>query len=85
MHTPGARILVLSIALVCSVEAPGFEVRRIFRPERLTRGDTNVRVLQPIDEAAWIWTGGDPCWANVSEDAWSVKPAGEPVEFRRFR
>ena len=44
-------VVVFAAALACSA----VEVERIFRPERLTRGDTNVRVLQPIDEAAWIW------------------------------
>ena len=33
-------------------------VERVFRPERYSRGDTNVRVQQPIDEASWIWAKG---------------------------
>ena len=31
-------------------------VERVFRPERYSRGGTNVRVQQPIDEASWIYT-----------------------------
>ena len=34
-------------------------VRRIFREPRLTRGNTNVMKVQPIDEAAWVWMPGD--------------------------
>ena len=33
----------------------GAPVRRVFRPERYSRGDTGVRTLQPIDKAQWIW------------------------------
>ena len=73
------------LAFAGAASAPGVEVERVFRPERLTRGDTNVRVLQPIDEAAWIWAADDPGWARDATDAWSVKVDGEPSEFRRFR
>ena len=38
--------------------AEAFEARQIFREERVTRGDVNLRPLQPIDAAAWIWTDG---------------------------
>ena len=30
-------------------------MKPFFRPERFSRGDTNVLRIQPIDEAAWIW------------------------------
>ena len=29
--------------------------KRIFRQPRLTRGNTNIEILQPIDEASWLW------------------------------
>ena len=29
-------------------------MRQVFRPERLEAGATNIKVVQPIDEAAWI-------------------------------
>ena len=48
-----------------AVDAPS--VRRIFRPARLTRGDTNVRRVQPIDEACWIWLPGDSGLARVGD------------------
>ena len=57
----------------------------MFRPERLTRGDTNVKVLQPVDEAAWVWAKDDPCWSFDADDAWNVDPRGAPAVFRRFR
>ena len=47
-------------AFVAALSAEAFEVRQVFREERFTRGDVNLCSLQPIDEAAWIWTkGGD--------------------------
>ena len=52
----------------------GVEVERVFRPERLTRGDTNVKVLQPVDEAAWVWAKDDPCWSFDADDAWNASP-----------
>ncbi len=44
--------------LVAALYAEAFEVRQVFREERFTRGDVNLRPLQAIDEAAWIWTKG---------------------------
>lgn len=52
---PGLSCLV---AAVLVATAPAFEIRRLFRPERFTRGDVNLRPLQEIDRASWIWTGG---------------------------
>ena len=34
-------------------------VRRAYRDERPTRGNTNILKLQPIDDASWIWMPGD--------------------------
>lgn len=78
-------VLIMLATASMILPSAAFETVRIFRPERLTRGDTNVRVLQPIDEAAWIWSQGDPCWAHDAEDAWSVEPREDVAEFRRFR
>ena len=33
---------------------------QVLRPERVSRGDTGVHILQPIDEAAWLWMPGLP-------------------------
>ena len=76
---------MLVVAAILSSAAWGVEVVRLNRPERLVRGDTNVRVLQPIDEAAWIWAADDPCWARPTDDAWNVSLKDEPSEFRRLR
>jgi len=59
-------------------------VRRIFRPERLTLGRTNVRPLQPIDSAAWVWASDEPDWTMDANDDWTVDPRGAPSVFRRF-
>ena len=45
--------LVLAVATMLAVRA--FEVKQVFREERFTRGNVNLRVLQPADEADWIW------------------------------
>ncbi|MCQ2391683.1 MAG: hypothetical protein MJ240_09695 [Kiritimatiellae bacterium] len=44
----------LPLLAVFVLSASAAEVTRIFRPERHTRGDTNTRRVQAIDEAAWI-------------------------------
>ena len=33
-------------------------MKRIFRTERLLRGDTGVNPLQPLDTVSWIWAAG---------------------------
>ena len=46
-------LLSLSLAAVCLSQA--FEVRQVFREERFTRGNVNLRVIQAADAADWIW------------------------------
>ena len=46
-------LVVLAVATMLA--APAFEVGQVFREERFTRGNVNLRVLQPADEADWIW------------------------------
>ena len=53
--------------------AHAFEAEQIFREERFTRGNTNLRVMQPADEAAWIWI----------DDAGPEKGAMDAVRFSR--
>ena len=54
-----------AIALAASAAmAQAFEVEQIFREERFTRGNVNLRALQPIDRADWIGPKGGakgPC------------------------
>lgn len=57
-HLKGAFLSVSVFLGVCSADA--FEVRQFFRPERYTRGNVNLAVLQPLDEAAWLWTDDAP-------------------------
>ena len=46
--------MLLSAALpACAVE-----VMQVFRTERFTRGNVNLRKIQEIDDAAWIWIDG---------------------------
>ena len=44
-------------------------VRQLFRSERLEAGSTNIRPLQPIDDAAWIWAGGETLWGERNSAA----------------
>ena len=52
---------VASKLTVAEVVAPagGLSVRRVFREARVTRGNTNIMKVQPIDDAAWVWMPGD--------------------------
>ena len=46
------------LTTVCLSSSVAFEAKQIFREERFTRGNVNLRPLQPIDKASWIWTDG---------------------------
>ena len=48
--------------------------RRAFRPERYSRGDAGVHVVQPVDTAAWVWP------ANLVDEI-----AVAPERYLRFR
>jgi len=45
------------LAGVLYASAP-FEVEQVFREERFTRGNVNLRPIQDIDSASWIWPEG---------------------------
>ena len=49
---------MLAVAALCAATVGAYEVEQVFRPERFTRGNTNLVPVQPIDEAAWIWCEG---------------------------
>lgn len=51
------RILLL-LPLFGVFGASAFEVNQVFREERFTRGNVNLRPLQEIDNASWIWPDG---------------------------
>ena len=62
-------------------------VERMFRPERYSRGDTNVRVQQPIDEASWVWRAGCDQWGGAVFSDTRTDPktlAKMPQQFLRF-
>ena len=49
---------MIALALAAALAAPGapaLQAEKVFVAPRPTTGDTNIRVLQPIDTAAWIW------------------------------
>ncbi|MBQ7667333.1 MAG: hypothetical protein IJS46_04985 [Kiritimatiellae bacterium] len=64
------------------------KISRIFRPERPSRGDTNIRPQQPIDEASWIWRAGADQWGGAVFSDTRTTPealARMPQAFWRFR
>ncbi len=77
-------------AAVCAASSSVFSatVERVFRPERHTRGDTNIRVQQPIDQASWIWAKGSDVWGGAVFSQTRTDPATlakMPQSFFRFR
>ena len=83
----GRRWIFVGIcALAASLQA--VTVERVFRTERHSRGDTNVRVQQPIDEASWIWAKGNDVWGGAVFSDTRTDPetlAKMPQSFFRFR
>ena len=66
--------------------AGAFEVEQVFRPERFSRGDTNIRRQQAIDEAAWVWLPGMDQWGGaVFTETRPKNLRAEPSSFLRFR
>jgi len=73
---------------VLADDAHGLSVRRIFREARVTRGNTNILKVQPIDDAAWVWMPGDSGMAQIGEGGLGYHPSGGNVmdpAFFRFR
>ena len=83
------RILFLVSACALYVQSHAtVAVERVFRPERYSRGDTNVRVQQPIDEASWVWRAGCDQWGSAVFSDTRTDPetlAKMPQQFLRFR
>ena len=72
------------------MQAPSapFRFERIFRPDRPSRGDTNVTPQQPIDEASWVWLPGCDIWGGAVFSQTRPTPetlAPVPQAFLRFR
>ena len=49
------RCMLVSVLLAAAYLSQAFEVRQVFREERFTRGNVNLRPLQAADAADWIW------------------------------
>ena len=82
MRYPLTSLAVVIVLAVCAFGG----VQRVFRPERFVRGDENVRTVQPIDDAAWIWEKAPPKWAVgcIGPGARKRRDVFEP-RFLRFR
>ena len=74
-----AALLLLAAASAVASVAGDTGVERIFREPRLTRGDTNVRRIQPIDDAAWIWDAQEGGFVKVFRCAFETKPGEGPI------
>lgn len=81
--------VVCSGAIFAADGASAPSISRIFREARVTRGNTNVLKLQPIDEAAWIWMPGEIGFSRVKTCLWDADRGGkivpEDVVFVKFR
>ena len=78
--------LIVPLLALAALTAQAFECERVFRPERYGRGDTNVRPLQAIDEASWIWLDGLDVWgAAVFTETRAKELEKVPSHFVRFR
>ena len=49
------KCILVSVLLAAVCLSQAFEVRQVFREERFTRGNVNLRPLQAADAADWIW------------------------------
>lgn len=48
-------VFLFSWFAVVTTVVHAFQVRQVFREERFTRGNVNLRQMQPADDADWIW------------------------------
>ena len=51
--------VLVGLLVAAAGVASATNAERVFREARLTRGNTNVTKVQPVDDAAWIWLRGD--------------------------
>ena len=71
---------LLAVAVQCA------DAKQFFRPERYSRGNANINVLQPIDEASWVWLPGHDVWGGaVFVETRPKDLAATPSRFVRFR
>ena len=82
------RLIAAVSVVLFSLSAFAAEVRQVMKEARYSRGDENVRVVQPADTAAWIWMPGTDVYgvAAYGDEARARSLKGEaPAWFFRFR
>lgn len=92
MRTKCGIILAVVICANAIFAADGVNapcISRIFREARVTRGNTNVLKIQPIDEAAWLWMPGEIGFSRVKTSLLDADRGGkivpEDIVFLKFR
>ena len=78
----------LGVCLIVDVAVAAPTVRQVMKTPRYTRGDENVRAVQPADAAAWIWKPGHEVYgAAAGQESWQARAkAGDaPSWFFLFR
>ena len=62
------RCMLVGMLLAATCVSQAFEAKQVFREERFTRGNVNLRVIQAADAADWIWIAdGGPAKVWISE------------------
>ena len=90
LRTLGVAAFACTAAVGLCMEA-GAEpsVKRAFRDARVTRGNTNILRVQPIDEASWVWHPDAKEPAPGAKDFWDGERKGGDLEgemtFLKFR
>lgn len=79
-------LAVSSFLVALSQTARAMEIERVFRPQRVTRGNTNVLKIQPIDDAAWLWVKGDNGLTGKGDETpHSGRVNSSEVKFAKFK
>ena len=78
--------MMVAMAVAGWIVAGEAQVERVFRPARVTRGNTNISRIQPIDEAAWVWLKGDVVEVkSMIGDSARPEAKDQPARIVRFR
>ena len=84
---PAPLCIFAAVAVFFGIVANGMSVERVVKPPRLTRGNTSVRPVQPIDQAAWLSHPGVtddvayPQTPRVARFRCEFESDGSPLEF----
>ena len=77
--------VLAAVAAGCAFADNRGDAIRIFRAERHARGDENVRAVQEIDRAAWVWAPNDERYGAAAMMVGRGKRDGYEARFYRFR